>query len=239
MRASGSWIVFSVTDTGIGIAPQNLNKLFQPFVQIDSSLNRRYNGTGLGLALVRQIAELHGGDISVRSELDQGSCFTLRIPNHFCSVLESEPLSQIPDQTFSGTPIGSTIIPAIPADWARSPLILLAEDNAANVEMIASYLESQCYRLILAGDGQAAIDLTKAQRPDLILMDIQMPDVDGLEAIRQIREQRELAHIPIIALTALAMSGDQEKCLQVGATEYLPKPVKLKQLASVIQQLLK
>lgn len=234
--ASGSWLVFSVTDTGIGIAPQNLHRLFQPFVQIDSSLNRRYNGTGLGLALVRQIAELHGGDISVRSELHRGSCFTLRIPNHFCSVVLSAPPSQA---AFPGSELDQTGIPAIPiTSCVRPPLILLAEDNPANIDMISSYLESKCYRLILAEDGQAAIELTKTQHPDLILMDIQMPEVDGLEAIRQIRQQQELAHIPIIALTALAMSGDQERCLQVGATEYLPKPVKLKQLASVIQQLL-
>ncbi|MBD2358662.1 response regulator [Tolypothrix sp. FACHB-123] len=121
---------------------------------------------------------------------------------------------------------------------ATTPLILLAEDNQANIDTMSGYLESRGYRLLLAKNGQQAIDFAQSQRPNLIVMDIQMPVMDGLEAMRRIREQPELLHVPIIALTALAMSGDRELCLAAGANEYLTKPVKLKQLAIAIQQLL-
>ena len=119
-----------------------------------------------------------------------------------------------------------------------APLILLAEDNQANIDTMSGYLESRGYRLMLAKDGQQAIDYAKSQPPDLIVMDIQMPVLDGLEAMRRIRENTQLVHIPIIALTALAMPSDRETCLAAGADEYLTKPVKLKQLAIAIQQLL-
>jgi CheY-like chemotaxis protein len=116
---------------------------------------------------------------------------------------------------------------------------LLAEDNAANIATFTSYLEAKGYRILLATDGQQAIDLAKAHHPDLILMDIQMPVMDGLEAIKQICLDPNLADIPIIALTALAMKGDREKCLAAGANEYLSKPIKLKALADTIQNILK
>ncbi|OLP15868.1 hypothetical protein BST81_23880 [Leptolyngbya sp. 'hensonii'] len=234
MPTSNSWVLFSVTDTGIGIAAEDLNKLFQPFMQIDSSLNRQYSGTGLGLSLVRRIAELHGGAVTVRSELGQGSCFTVRIPDRTCPLNEANlpvhvPAIATPSQSLPG---------AVPSPSGRSPLILLAEDNEANVETISSYLEGRNYRFILAIDGQQAIDLTRTQHPDLVLMDIQIPGVDGLEAIRQIRSDPTVADIPVIALTALAMVGDREKCLEAGATEYLAKPLALKQLEILMHQLL-
>jgi CheY-like chemotaxis protein len=119
-----------------------------------------------------------------------------------------------------------------------SPLILLAEDNEANIATFSSYLEAKGYRILLATDGQQAISIAKSDRPDLILMDIQMPVMDGLEAIAQIRLDPSLANIPIIALTALAMEGDREKCLAVGANEYLSKPIKLKALADIIWSIL-
>jgi CheY-like chemotaxis protein len=119
-----------------------------------------------------------------------------------------------------------------------SPLILLAEDNEANIATFSSYLEAKGYRILLATDGQQAIDFAKAEQPDLILMDIQMPVIDGLEAIKQIRLDPNLVNIPIIALTALAMEGDRDRCLAAGANDYLSKPIKLKQLNLLIQQVL-
>ncbi len=120
-----------------------------------------------------------------------------------------------------------------------APLILLAEDHLSNVMTIQSYLEAKGYRLIVAENGQEAIALAKAEKPDLILMDIQMPVLDGLSAIRQLRQDPDFQTIPIIALTALAMAGDQEKCLQAGADDYLSKPVRLRELVECIQKLLK
>lgn len=121
----------------------------------------------------------------------------------------------------------------------EGPLLLLAEDNELNVETFADYLTFMGYCLVLAKNGEEAIAIAKTHKPDLIVMDIQMPGIDGLEASRQIRADQQIAHIPIIALTALAMPGDREQCLAAGANSYLAKPVKLKELLGVIQQLLR
>lgn len=123
-------------------------------------------------------------------------------------------------------------------DAISPPLILLAEDNEANIITISAYLQAKGYRLIIAKDGQEAVDLILSASPDLVLMDIQMPSMDGIEAIKLIRNKNHLTDLPIIALTALAMAGDREKCLEAGATDYMSKPIKLKQLAATIQQYL-
>jgi CheY-like chemotaxis protein len=118
------------------------------------------------------------------------------------------------------------------------PLILLAEDNEANVTMFVEYLSLKGFRLLVAHNGRMAIDLAQQTHPDLILMDIQMPGMDGLEAIQHIRQKPELANTPIIALTALAMSGDRDRCLAAGANDYLSKPVSMKQLVTKINSYL-
>lgn len=225
-------ICFTVADTGIGIAPEDMGKLFQSFVQIDSSLSRRYEGTGLGLALVRQITELHGGHVEVTSTLGEGSQFTVWLP-----YVSSETEAAIAQAEHAHT--GKDGTTGLPQEREQEPLILLAEDNEANILTMISYLNAKRFRTLLAHDGQEAIALAQAHHPDLILMDIQMPGMDGLEAIRVIRQQPELERIPIIALTALAMAGDRENCLAAGANEYLTKPVQLKHLAATIQQFLK
>ncbi|BAY22903.1 two-component hybrid sensor and regulator [Calothrix sp. NIES-2100] len=234
-----SWILFSVTDTGIGIAPADQARLFQPFVQIDSSLNRKYEGTGLGLVLVKRIIELHGGNVSLRSELGQGSCFTVSLPYNACQLQQTSTSSLPPsvDVEQNSVAIAPTQVITVPTT-PHSPLILLAEDNEANINTISSYLEAKGYRMLVAKNGQEAINLTQTHHPDLIVMDIQMPVVDGLQAIERIRQDPQLAAIPIIALTAMAMIGDREKCLASGASKYLAKPVKLKQLTATIHQLL-
>nr|WP_275415848.1 response regulator [Leptolyngbya sp. CCY15150] len=116
-----------------------------------------------------------------------------------------------------------------------SPLILLAEDNEANIRTIASYLRAKGYQLILARNGQEAIALAQSECPNIILMDIQMPEMDGLEAMQTIRRYPQLTEVPIIALTSLAMEGDRDRCIAAGANDYLSKPVKLKQLLMAIQ----
>ncbi len=230
--AGTDYLRIAVTDTGIGIAPENIARLFQPFVQIDSALNRQYAGTGLGLALVKQIVELHGGQVGLTSELGVGSCFTVDLP-------------YAPQVPRSSPAVSAAIASAVDRDSPKAyepattpPLVLLAEDHPANVATIAGYLEARGYRLLLANNGQAAIDLALAHHPDVILMDIQMPGMDGLEAMKHIRQQASLQATPIIALTALAMQSDQERCLAAGANHYLSKPVRLKQLHTVIQALI-
>jgi PAS domain S-box-containing protein len=222
-----NYLRIAVIDTGIGIAPENIQKLFQPFIQIDSALNRQYQGTGLGLALVKRIVELHGGKVDLVSELGVGSCFTVDIPyiksGQSSTAMESQiELSIAPSQFKQET----------------SALVLIAEDSVANTMTISSYLIAKGYRIEHAANGQEAIILAKTHHPDIILMDIQMPVMDGLEAIKQIRLDPNLAGIPIIAITALAMSGDRDRCLAAGANEYLSKPVKLKELAETIHKML-
>lgn len=215
----------SVRDTGIGIDTEHLTAIFNPFFQTDSTLSRCYEGIGLGLSLVKRIVELHGGKVSVQSELGIGSCFSLILP----ALTPAQPeMATSPAVTFS-----NLSLPPAP------PLILLAEDYPANVITIESYLEAKGYRLIVAENGQEAIALAQTEKPDLILMDIQMPVLDGLSAIRQLRQDPAFQTLPIIALTALAMAGDQEKCLKAGANDYLSKPVRLRELVECIQKWLK
>lgn len=217
---------WSVEDTGIGIAPENLPKLFQPFIQIDSALNRQFEGTGLGLSLVKRLVELHGGEVGVSSQLGVGSCFTVMLP------VTTSSSSQTPNQSLGLQEVEQT------SKFEFSPLILLAEDNPANIQTLSSYLTAKGYQVILANDGTEAIHQTKSQQPNLILMDIQMPGMDGLEAIERIRQEPWGVDVPIIALTALAMESDQQRCLQAGADDYLSKPVKLKHLVTRITELL-
>ena len=221
-----SSVRITVIDTGIGIAPEHLDKLFQRFVQIDSSLNRKYEGTGLGLALVQRIVELHGGTVEVSSEFGRGSQFTVALPCEESPRITPKPIAQNP----LNLELKSEEVSM------RSRLILLAEDHQANIETISSYLKAHGYRLIVAENGQEAVDMNQTHHPDIILMDIQMPVMNGLEAIQQIR-QLGGNHIPIVAMTALAMPGDREKCLNAGANEYISKPVKLKELNMLIQSL--
>ena len=243
------YLCLSVTDTGIGIDPLDQVKLFKPFVQIDSSFNRKYEGTGLGLALVKQIVEMHGGDITLRSQIGEGSCFTVRLP-YVCrtpdvDVTQSpeDENSQIPDLLFqqSDPQSNSQSNPNendIPTLSTNLRTILIAEDNEANTISVTSYLEAKGYHCVIAQTGLEAINLAKVHHPQLILMDIQMPEMDGITATKQIRNEPTVADIPIIALTALAMSGDRERCLEAGANDYLSKPFQLKYLAQVIEDLI-
>ena len=363
--SDGESLQLSVIDTGIGIASENLNQLFKPFVQLDSSLSRRYAGTGLGLALVRRIVEIHGGSISVESEVGQGSRFTINLPwkepdritpyleerepenvelpiVHKALIVEdsetaarqiarylaelgaaveihpqgegtieaalkykpdliildlllphlsgwevldqlkANPATQhipvlvvsVVDERSQAMALGasdyllkpisrqqlhsalnrilpessqrnngeagmnflSTALDMNPQNERQLPLILLAEDNEANISTMMDYLQLHEFRVRVARNGVEAVQMAKQEKPDLILMDIQMPQMDGLEATRQIRAEADLATIPIIALTALAMPGDQTRCKAAGATDYLTKPVGLKKLTHTIAQ---
>lgn len=352
-------LCFCVIDNGIGIAPGDIKKLFQPFTQLDSSLSRNYTGTGLGLALVKRIVSLHQGTVSVTSEVGKGSSFTVRIPyligndslkkqvmvaspsyrlpvknaqvliiedcipaadqlTRYLSemgmqfvvyprgegaveeVLRLQPaliildlqlpnlsgwdvltqlklnletkeipviITSVVDEPIKGLAQGavdylvkpitrhqlqttlerlqypeqanSLAVPVVAKPTLTAPVILLAEDNQANIDTISGYLQSRGYDIILAENGQQAINLATEKSPDLIIMDIQMPGMNGLEAIRHLRNEPRFLDMPIIALTALAMPSDRTACLAAGANEYLTKPIKLKQLVFTIQQLLR
>jgi PAS domain S-box-containing protein len=253
----------SVWDTGIGIGEEKLGHLFQPFIQLDSSLARQYAGTGLGLALVARMIEMHGGGVTVESNVGKGSRFTVWLPWH--DIVNSDAPIQndtpiLVDEQPAGAPeLDHTLtMPAAsqpadarlesngvaaqdaisPADVPPDPnaqVIVLAEDNEDNIAMLADYLRGKHYQVVIARNGQEAIMQARATRPALILMDIQMPGMDGLEATQCIRADAELAAIPIIALTALAMRGDRDRCLAAGVNDYLSKPIKLQQLTKIIE----
>ncbi|HHH39101.1 MAG TPA: response regulator [Sedimenticola sp.] len=220
-------IRLTVRDSGIGIPPERIPHLFKPFVQLDSELSRRYRGTGLGLAIVQRIADLHGGSVSVESVPGQGSRFHVDLPWH------GNPGDDWPPEAGSdGRPGGEDTTGAQPPD-AR---LLLVEDNAQNAEMFATYLRHRGYRVTIAGDGAEAVVKAMELLPEMVLMDIQMPGMDGLEATRRIRRIPEMQRRPIIALTALAMPGDRERCLEAGADAYLSKPVGMKELERTIRK---
>lgn len=221
-------ICFNVHDTGIGIAADDMERLFKPFIQLDSKLSRHQDGTGLGLSLVFRLTELHGGGVKVESRLGQGSKFTVSLPS-WAEVSPAEPV-QFQQTSYSPlSPQGALSL--------EKPLILLAEDNEANIKTLAPYLQAKGYRLKLARNGSQTIQMAQEETPGVILMDIQMPVMDGLEAIRQLRAKGRFAGVPIIALTALAMPGDPERCLAAGANAYLSKPVSLKGLVELIEQM--
>jgi signal transduction histidine kinase/CheY-like chemotaxis protein len=222
-------IQFAIIDTSKEISPIDPN---QGVAHFSSSQDRH---VGLGLMLVQPIVALHGGMLSCQS-IGKGNCFQISLPHNLDNFdITMDSSSYYPNSTEERSDIIAQEIAEISTS---SLLILIVEDNALNLNMIESYLTAKGYRSIVANDGKAAIEITHKHHPDLILMDIQMPGMSGLEAITKIRQQASLVAIPIIALTALAMDGDREKCLRAGANDYLTKPFKLKQLHATIQQLL-
>jgi CheY-like chemotaxis protein len=229
-------VCFTVEDTGIGIAPEHLPQLFEPFIQIDSRLNRQYAGTGMGLALVRRIVELHQGRVRVVSAVGRGSQFVLEGPWE-CSAMAVGRSAPPLDPTPLPPPVDPEfcLSPSKNPPNATAKRILIADDNVLNTYLFSEYLQEEGYQVVLARNGQEALDLLRQTAFDLIIMDIQMPVMDGLTTIGQLRQQDQFQHLPIIALTALAMPGDQQRCLQAGATEYIPKPVQLKHLTRRIQ----
>jgi PAS domain S-box-containing protein len=217
-------LCFAITDTGIGISEADRSKLFQPFVQIDSRLSRKYTGTGLGLVLAKQIVELHGGRIVVESEVGFGSCFTVEIPQPDLAVAVAA------DRGLTLARSSHTLPPA--------PSILLVEDNAVNIDTFTSYLHAKGYRTIVAHSGQQAISLAQSHHPDLILIDLYM-SADSIPTIEWIRHHSTQVYIPIIALaTAVATTSERAQWLAAGADKYLAKPVKLCELHHTIQECL-
>ncbi|HRN52880.1 MAG TPA: ATP-binding protein, partial [Gemmatimonadaceae bacterium] len=215
-------VAFQVSDTGVGIAPERLADIFKPFVQLDQGLDRAVEGTGLGLALVARMTERLGGSVQVDSAPGEGSTFTVRIPSLVAPPRDSAEV---------------VITDAEDPSVSRPLRILLAEDNPANVRTFSEYLGDKGMDVRVVGDGVAAVEAATVVRPDVILMDIQMPRMDGLQATRLIRDNPDIRGIPIVALTALAMPGDRERCLEAGATVYLPKPVRLRELVTTIRTL--
>jgi PAS domain S-box-containing protein len=214
-------IHFTVWDTGIGIPREQMGRLFQPFVQLDGSSTREYEGTGLGLSLVYRLTAMHGGSVSLESEIGAGSRFTISLP-------WQQALRAAREEAGASPPV-----PAV--DEPRHPLVLLAESSRSDIHAITEYLERQAYRIIVAWDGAEAIRRCREDRPQVILMSRQLPGIDGLEATRRIRAIPDLTSIPIITLTDLELPGDREHCLKTGVDVYLTKPVSMPMLLQAIR----
>ncbi|MFO7728694.1 MAG: PAS domain S-box protein [Desulfonatronovibrio sp.] len=216
-------LLFTVTDTGTGIPEDKLETLFQPFVQVDGSHTRKYQGAGLGLAIVRRLVDLMGGNIGIESTEGEGTTVYLSLPFKL-----SEETSH-----------GKHHQPGQLRESSRGLNILLAEDDQSNAYPAQKLLEKMGHTVIIAEDGRQVLDLLKQKDFDCILMDIQMPVMDGVEATRIIRSSADPGikkDIPIIALTAYAMQGDREKFLEAGMNDYLAKPVEVKDLEKVLKK---
>ena len=218
---------FTVWDTGIGIDTASLSQLFQPFKQIQTGPTREYEGAGIGLALVRYLAELHGGSVSVESQTGQGSRFTIALP-------WNTPPAQAETDTYPEPP---TAVES-PSKTSENPLVLVVEDNPMNRKVLCHMLNMAGYATIAAEDGAEAVEATREHHPALVLMDIQMPGMNGLEATRLIRADTEVHDTPIIAVTALTMPGDRERSLEAGVNHYVSKPMDMHQLLKMIDDML-
>ena len=223
-RGDDSFVRFDVEDTGIGIALEKQSMIFESFSQTDSSISRKYGGTGLGLAITKRLSEILGGEILVQSQLGKGSVFSLLIPIH----------SDVPPPIISK----QTGLPEQEQDFFKlddpefSGRVLVAEDNSTNRQLTETLLEKMGLEVITVEDGQQAVDKAMSESFDLILLDIQMPVMNGYEAVRALREKQ--ISTPIIALTAYAMDDDAQKCLAAGFDEYIPKPTRFEQLCKVV-----
>ncbi len=222
-----------VWDNGIGIAPEDQGRLFQPFVQLDSTLSRQHAGTGLGLALVERLARLHGGAVELQSAPAKGTRVTVSLP--------WSPPQAVPKSKWRESGLYVTgMIPTF-SMTADKPRVLLVDDNAANVETVRDYLEARNFRVAVCHTGEDALQLLASlpqqEHPHVILMDIQMPGIDGVETTLRLRKLPAYALTPVIAVTALAMPGDRERCLTAGMNEFLSKPVRLALLQETIERL--
>lgn len=221
------FVYFTVWDTGIGICPENQALLFQPYFQIANAVTSRNEGTGLGLAVTRKLAEIHGGSVTVESVVDHGSQFTIILPlRPPVGEVRGEAIDQEDEvQQKIESPI---ISPNLSLD------ILLVENDCPNAELMRIYLSKRGYQVTWVTNAADMWAILTEIKPAVILMDIQLPDAHGLNIVQQLRAKPEYQMIPVIAQTAMAMKGDRETCLSAGVNDYISKPIDLPLLANLV-----
>jgi CheY-like chemotaxis protein len=247
---------FSVSDTGIGVSPEQQKSIFKPFMQADGSTTRKYGGTGLGLAISTNLVALLGGRMWLESETGKGSTFHFTVPFSFQRApapgTRAAPMEHLLDLPVlvPGLNMPSGAANPLPGvtrhslrEGRQTLRILLAEDNKVNQTVASRLLEKRGHVVVVAGNGREALAALYGPDSggfDLILMDVQMPEMDGLEVTQTIRarERASGTRVPIIAMTAHAMKGDEERCLAAGMDGYVSKPIQVEALFSTIDRVL-
>jgi PAS domain S-box-containing protein len=219
--------LIDVWDEGIGIPLADQERLFQPFVQLDTGYGRRFEGTGLGLSLVNRLTQMLGGVVRLQSEEGRGARFIIVLPDDLSAP-----------QSADARAGEVAIVPVFPVSIRRdrNPLLLLVEDNQPNAEMLKAFVLAIGYRVTHVNSGEDALQEVDRERPEAILMDIQMPGMDGWETTRRLKSNPTTAEIPVIAVTALAMPEDRARCAAAGVNAFFAKPLKLRELAEALQK---
>jgi signal transduction histidine kinase len=229
--ARGSMVSFHVVDTGIGIPPADRERIFAPFTQVDATTTRRHSGTGLGLAIASDLAMAMGGSLQVVSEVGKGSDFWFEIP--LVNAQRQSESQESPQRATTGRSALVSHLSDLPP--TKSFRVLLAEDVRVNQQLVVRTLEKRGHVIEVASDGQQALEKARKNSYDVILMDVQMPGMDGFQATEAIRKLDAQSQIPIIALTAHAMVGDRQRCLEAGMNDYLAKPLDLVRLVEMVE----
>ncbi len=231
-------VEFVVWDTGIGISDDQMADIFEPFVQLDNDLSRQQAGTGLGLVLASRLTELHNGTLSLESEVGLGSRFTVSLP--WKGPLDSVAADLPAVEFVAGSPNSNDKAPSLSVSAHPNPVdgptILLAEDNENLIEIYADYLKTGAYRVVVARNGLEALAVAQKEEPNLILIDVQMPKMNGLEVMRNLRAIKRFSKVPIIALTANVLPADKERCLKAGATDFLGKPSSMAKIMAMVEK---
>ena len=220
-------VKFSVIDTGIGISAEDRERIFAPFTQVDASTTRRHGGAGLGLAIAGDLIREMGGRRAIESEVGKGSTFSFTLP------LACVPLRMASHSDSS--PINGATGGVLAHTSSVQLNVLLAEDMTANQMLVKHALKKRGHIVEVAKDGREAVQQACTGKFDVVLMDLQMPVMDGFEATAAIRSDPRVGRVPIVALTAHAMSGDRDRCLAAGMSDYLAKPLDLQQLIEVVE----